>query len=266
MTATCQDVIRALEAFAPMHYAFEGDSIGLQLGYPQQKVQKVFLALELNEAICREAREFGAHMVVVHHTPFFKPFKQLRDDLALDQVVIQLIRSEMALYCAHTNLDCAPGGVNDVLARLLGLEKTTVLESSGQSEPGVGLGRVGQLPEPITLQSLARKVSLALDTKVVRFCGGPHQTVQTVACCGGSGIFLMHQAKACHAEVLLTSDVKHHEAQQALDMGLNVIDASHYATEMPVMKTLKEYLERVLPDLTFTTSQIITEPFYTLNE
>lgn len=266
MTATCQDVVRVLETIAPKHYAFDGDSIGLQMGRPQQKIRKVFLALELNEELCREAQEFGAQMVVVHHTPFFKPFKHMREDMALDQVVIQLIRSEMALYCAHTNLDCAPGGVNDVLANLLDLENTTVLESSGHSEVGVGLGRVGDLSEPISLQDLAKHVSQVLNTKVVRFCGDPHRFVQKVACCGGSGIFLMHQAKASKAEVLVTSDVKHHEAQQALEMGLAVIDASHFATEMPVMEALKEYLEEALPGISFATSQIKTEPFNTLNE
>ncbi len=261
MTIKCREIIEVLENFAPSKYALEDDPIGLQLGHPNQTVRKLFIALELNDAVLQEALDFGAQMIVVHHTPFFKPFKQLREDSFHDHVVLTMIRHHMALYTAHTNLDCVRGGVNDVLASRLGLGEIEILEPLNQNIVTVGLGRIGLLPEPMTLKAFAQAAAAQLETTNIRYCGDPETQVRKVAVCGGTGSFLMLQAIQKGAQVFVTADVKHHEALQALDMGLCLVDGGHYATERPAMTVLARHLAQLLDDVEIAEAKGHTDPF-----
>ena len=130
MVVRCQTIMSLLEEFAPKHLAEEGDNIGLHTGDPAQPVRTVFLALDLTMAALEEALAAGADMVIVHHTPFFKPVKNLRTDLPGGRLISMIVQRGIALYTAHTNLDSVPGGVNDILARALDLQDVKILSPS----------------------------------------------------------------------------------------------------------------------------------------
>jgi len=127
MAVSCQAVISIVEKYAPKRLAYEWDNVGLQIGHPAQRVARVFLSLDLNEEVLAEAEAFEADMLIVHHTPFFKPPKQLRYDLPNGRLIAGIIRKGMSLYAAHTNLDAVRGGVSDILANRLGLGEVKVL-------------------------------------------------------------------------------------------------------------------------------------------
>jgi dinuclear metal center YbgI/SA1388 family protein len=264
MLVSCDQVCSFIETIAPLQYAMEGDPVGLQLGDPKQRIEKIFVALELDQRVLEEAIDFGANLIIVHHTPFFKPLRQLREDKVQDQRLIQMIRHRMALYTAHTNWDIAPGGVNDVLAAKLGMEKTKALSPLDSSRPDIGLGRIGYLPQPLSLISLATLVADRLKTENLRFCGDSQTMINKIACCGGSGISLAGEALAWGAQVLITGDVRHHDALDALDMGLCIIDAGHYATENPSMAVLCDKLKGAFPDVKFGMPGSSTDPFQRL--
>ena len=127
-----KDIVKTLEAFSPTSLKEDWDNVGLQLGHPEDSVKQVLLALTPSEQVIDEAIAKGADMIITHHPFIFRGVKTLRADTAIGKMSRQCIKNDIALYCAHTNLDIAAGGVNDVLAKRLGLvdvqglEKTTV--------------------------------------------------------------------------------------------------------------------------------------------
>ncbi|SDY52641.1 dinuclear metal center protein, YbgI/SA1388 family [Evansella caseinilytica] len=125
--ANGQTIIQAFEAFAPKALAVEGDKIGLQIGTLNKPVKKIMVALDVLEAVADEAIAEGVDMIIAHHPIIFRPLKTLRTDQAYGRTIEKLIKHDVTVYAAHTNLDVAPGGVNDWLAEALELENTEVL-------------------------------------------------------------------------------------------------------------------------------------------
>jgi putative NIF3 family GTP cyclohydrolase 1 type 2 len=144
----------------------------------------------------------------------------------------------VALYVAHTNADVADPGVSDVLAATLGLDNVVPIDPRPGAAhlSGRGLGRIGRLPEPTTLAELTGLVARSLPRTAwgVRAAGDPHRLVRTVAVCGGSGGDLAQAAARAGADVLVTSDLKHHLASETVEeTGIALVDAAHWATEWP---------------------------------
>jgi dinuclear metal center YbgI/SA1388 family protein len=181
------------------------------------------------------------------------------------RLVHRLIRAGAALFVAHTNADrAAAHGVNDALAAVLGLTGTLPLEPL-DGDPRAGLGRVGELPEPMTLREFADLVAAALPATVggVRVAGNPARTVRRVAVCGGSGGSLADAATAAGADVFLTSDLKHHPVSEAAETpGPALVDAAHYATEWPWLPVAADVLDRDLSRrVEVAVSRLRTDPW-----
>ncbi|WP_053367165.1 Nif3-like dinuclear metal center hexameric protein [Bacillus sp. FJAT-27245] len=121
------ELIRLMESFSPKEYAMEGDRIGLQIGQLNRPVDKVLVALDLVEEVVDEAIEKGVQLIIAHHPPIYRPLAKLATDTAQGRIFEKLIKHDISVYAAHTNLDVATGGVNDMLAAALGLENPEVL-------------------------------------------------------------------------------------------------------------------------------------------
>lgn len=134
MAVRCGTIIRHIEGFAPKSLAEDWDNIGLQIGSPAQEVKSLYLTLDLDDKVLDDALEVGSDMIVVHHTPFFKPLKNLRSDQPVGRLISKIIQQGIALYTAHTNLDAAQAGVNDMLAHKLGLYDVALLSTSWQQK------------------------------------------------------------------------------------------------------------------------------------
>ncbi len=130
------------------------------------------------------------------------------------------------------------------------------LANQGQS---FGLGRVGRLDPPLSLADLARLVRDRLRPAALRICGDPGREIKKVAVCGGSGAALIGRAAAVGADCLVTGDIKHHEALEAQDTGLALIDAGHYATEAVILPVLADRLRSEISALKLKTSVLVTE-------
>jgi dinuclear metal center YbgI/SA1388 family protein len=128
MFAKGQTIIQFLERFAPKAYAVPDDKIGLQLGSLQKDVGKVLVALDVTEEVVQEAVREQAGLIVAHHAIIYRPLAHLRTDTPAGRLYEKLIKEDIAVYIAHTNLDTAEGGVNDWLAAPLGLEKLQILD------------------------------------------------------------------------------------------------------------------------------------------
>lgn len=128
MTVKVEQIIRHMEGLAPKAIAENWDNPGLHIGDPKKEVKKILVALDPVEEVAEEAVKEKADMLITHHPFFFDTVRTLREDRAPGRITALLIRNDVALYCAHTNLDNARGGINDYLAKLLGVEGVKALE------------------------------------------------------------------------------------------------------------------------------------------
>ena len=245
----CQQVMEALERIAPKRLAEEWDNPGLLVGSPAQEVHKILTCLDVTDEVVAEAVSLGADMIVAHHPMIFKGIKKLRTDLPLGARLQKLMVHGMAVAAAHTNLDTAEGGVNDVLAKAIGL--TDIQPFAAKAEEGAEptLGRIGCLPEPMAIEDFARQVKEALPVEYVRMVKVGEKTVKKVALCSGAGSEFIAKASFLGADAYVTGDVKYHEAQQAMEMGIHVIDGGHFGTEFPIAAVLAERLREELSGL-----------------
>ena len=244
---SCQLIMNALERIAPRRLAEDWDNPGLLVGSYAQKVSRILVALDVDDRVIEEAVARRADMIVAHHPAIFRGMKQLRTDLPLGKRLAALLTHGIAALAVHTNLDVTRGGVNDVLAAHLGLEKLSSFVITSQ-EDGVteSLGRVGTLPAPMTIEEFARAVKERLGVSHVRLAAAAARPVRRVAVCGGAGAEFIDNAVRLGADVYVTGDVKYHDAQRAVEQGMHLIDAGHYGTEAPVLPALAERLRAEL--------------------
>jgi dinuclear metal center YbgI/SA1388 family protein len=240
-----RELITALEARYDPALAEPWDAVGLVCGDPDEPVERVLFAVDPTAAVVDEVVETGAGLLVTHHPLLLTPVHGVPADDPKGRLVHRLVRAGAALFVAHTNADRAPGsGVNDALAAVLGLRDAVPLEP-GAADPAAGLGRIGTLPGPTTLAEFAAHAAAVLPATVggVRAAGDPQRTVRRVAVCGGSGGSLLAAAAAAGADVLLTSDLRHHTVSEALEAGgPALVDAAHFATEWPWLPVAADVL------------------------
>lgn len=124
------EIIELFENWSPKRFAVEGDPVGLHIGQLNRLVEKVLITLDVNEEVVDEAIQKGANLIIAHHPPIYRPLKRLLTDTPQGRMFEKCIKNDISVYAAHTNLDIAPGGVNDMLAKKLGLVDTEIVEST----------------------------------------------------------------------------------------------------------------------------------------
>ena len=236
------ELLAALERMAPPDLAEEWDNVGLLVGRHNQPVRRLLVALDLRDDVLGEAAELRCDAILTHHPPIFPSLAAVTDDTPVGDLVLRAAEARIAIVAAHTNLDAAAGGLNDVMAQLLGLTATRPLRES-VVDPFVGLGRIGQAPARMTLDRFVKRAGEAFDAPR-RYVGDPSGRVRTVACCTGSGASLLSDALAEGADVFVTSDLKYHDADRA--PGLALVALPHASVERVALKRWTKQLERAL--------------------
>ena len=129
--ANGHEIIQLFESWSPKKIAcMENDPIGLAIGTLNKTVTKVLVTLDVNEKVANEAITKGCQLIIAHHPPIFRKLSNLRTDTPAGKLYEKLIKNDIAVYAAHTNLDVAEGGVNDLLAEALQLESCEILEKT----------------------------------------------------------------------------------------------------------------------------------------
>ncbi|MCL6637689.1 MAG: Nif3-like dinuclear metal center hexameric protein [Alicyclobacillus sp.] len=363
------DVVAVLDRLAPPALAFAGDRIGLQVGRMDKPVQRVWLALDPYPQVIGEAVRHQVDLLITHHAQIFRPLTQVNTATARGAALAEALAHGLTVYNAHTNLDVAAGGVNDVLAELFGLRAVQVLHETGRERlyklvvyvpadhrmavldavcaagaghlgnyshctfstagegtflpeagahpylgavgrleqvaeqrletvvpesrfnevvaamravhpyeevaydvyalelpgPSYGLGRVGELPEPMPLAAWAERVRQVLGLAGLRYAGPAEKSIRRVAVVGGSGGRYTADALRHGADVLLTADCDHHTVAEAVQDGLAVVDATHAALERPVLRKVQAELQAAFPNLEITVAEVPEDPFVWLS-
>ena len=259
MGLTVGELIAEIEMIAPSNTAADWDNVGLQVGELSASVSGAVLCLEVTEAVVAEAVQTGANLIVAHHPLIFSPLSAIRTDQPLGALIQEMLRQEIALFVAHTNLDAAPRiGTAAVLADLLGVESEGALIAEGE----VGYGCLGNVAGGLALAELTERVRERLSPARITVVGATDSTVRRLALMPGSGGDAVGAAAAAGADALVCGDLKHHDAIDALALGLTVIDATHYATEHPVLERLAGHLNEVLTEpVSIRVSAVVTDPF-----
>lgn len=218
------DIIQILEKIAPPELADEWDSgIGLIVDR-NDEINKIATSLDVTDQVLEKAAAAGADLLVSHHTPIYLPVNRISRDLGNTLKIA--MDNEISIYTMHTNYDRVHGGVNDILAQLLGLEQIRTAD----------MGRIGIIA-PADTKVFARQVAERLKTHVTY--AGDHQ-IETVMVLGGSGLQKEFVETALNegVDAFVSGEMRHNVIRYAKDISL--IDATHYATENPSMKKLAE--------------------------
>lgn len=229
---TLADIVASLERRYPPETAMEWDRVGLVTGDLTQPVRLVHLAVDPTLAVVEEAVSAGADLLLTHHPLLLRGVSSVATTSAKGETVTRAILGDLAIYCAHTNADLATPGVCDALGSACGLETMEPLTPGRE-----GVGRVGDLPRPVSLRAFAERLAAALPPTVggLRVSGDPDAEVIRVAVVGGSGDDRFEVVHAAGADVYVTADLRHHpvleEREQTRHGRPYLVDAGHWASE-----------------------------------
>ena len=237
--AKAKDILQYIESLAPTELKMDWDNVGLLCGRGDKEVRTILVALDPFPHVCDEAIEIGADLLVTHHPLIFEPLKSVTDQDTVGQAIIKLIDSDITAINAHTNLDCAEGGVNDTLAQQLGLTDISVIGSEH-------LLRAGNFAS--TLPAFLEHVKTRLGCEGLRYVDSGKQVCR-VAVGGGSCGSALPEVIAAECDTFVTADVKYNQFWDAKAFGVNLIDAGHFQTENPVCKVLVEKLQAAFPEI-----------------
>ncbi len=259
------EIIEVLNASAPQETKEPWDNVGLMVGDRGQKIQRVYVCLDLTTENVREAIALGADLIVSHHPLIFKPLYSVTEDDPISCMVRAAVKNDISIFSMHTNFDKVKGGTNDLLAGKLGLEhireytEAECVDANGT--PFSPIGRVGFLPTPLTMEDFLIKIKSALGSTALKYTGDLSDEVRCVALCSGSGGKEgIYSAFHSGADVYVTADLGHEHARSAFELGLNIIDAGHFETENTICEFLKVFFATNFPDLEVFVSS--AKPFY----
>lgn len=255
----CSDIISKIEEMSPPVYALDWDNIGLQVGRREKEVGTVYIALDATDDVIQKAIECEADMLITHHPMIFSPLKKVVADDFIGRRVLRLAKHDISYYAMHTNFDVM--GMADAAADMIDLNKRDVLDVTFEDEIGEeGIGRVGRLPEIMTLLELCDFVKKSFEIDNVKVFGELDSTCEFAAISPGSGKSMIKKAIRAGADVLITGDIDHHDGIDAVAQGLSIIDASHFGIEKIFVPYMEEFIRREMPGIKVYTSDLIA-PF-----
>lgn len=251
---TVQNIYDYIKTLAPEYMAEDWDHVGLLCGRSDREVKRVLVALDPFRAACEEAKRLDCQLLVTHHPMIWK-LDAVNDATETGRNLLYLIENGIAAVNAHTNLDFAPGGVNDCLASRLGLTETEVIDPVGEDNHGrpYGLLRGGNIAA-CAPEKFAAFVKTALSCEGLRWVDGG-RAVRRVAVGGGNCVDALARVAELGYDAFVTADAKYNAFCDARALGVTLVDAGHFETENPVCAYLSAALRQEFPALTVLESK-----------
>ncbi|MBO5894016.1 MAG: Nif3-like dinuclear metal center hexameric protein [Alistipes sp.] len=239
-----RDITSAIESFAPLGLQESYDNSGLIVGRPDDEVNRVLLAVDVNEEVLQEAIDEGCDMIVTHHPIIFHPMKRFNSATYVERCVEKAIRQGIVLYAAHTNLDSTPEGMSWRVAQMVGLEHVEVLQPNGDN--GEGFGVVGELAQEEAAEKFLHRVMQIFNVKVLRHSDIVKPQVRKVAICTGAGGSLIDCAREAGADIYLTADLKYNDFMKH-ENSIILTDMGHFESEYCAIQILFDILSKKIP-------------------
>ena len=259
------EILSYITEVAPIHWQESYDNSGLLVGDANALVDKVLLTLDLTEKVIDEAIENSFHLVISHHPLIFKGLKNILVDDTTGRIITKAIKHDISIAAMHTNIDNSFYGVNRVLAEQLGLKNLQILRSQQsavssqclESESQVGSGMVGILENEMSENDFLKFIKEKLNVGAIRHTELLNRPIKKVAICGGSGSFLINDAKRCGADVYVTADLKYHDFFNA-DNEILIVDAGHFETEQFTKQLFADIILKKNPKFAVQISRVNT--------
>jgi len=243
-----REILDRLEQLSPASFAMDWDNSGLQIGDRDAEIHRVLIAVDATKEVIEEAVELKVDLILTHHPMIFSPVKKIVKDDVLGEKILTLAEHHIAVFSMHTNFDVI--GMADEVADRLNLKHKRVLEVTFEDDISKeGLGRYGMLPREMSLKELSEEVKLKFNIPGVIMYGEGDAIVEKVAICGGSGGDLIQNAIENRCQVLITGDIKYHNALDAMQEGLYLIDAGHFGIEKIFIPYMKDFFGRELREV-----------------
>lgn len=253
-----KEICKVLEDWAPLKYQESYDNSGLIVGDPEMEVNGAILSLDCTEEVVQEAIDNGLNMVIAHHPIVFSGLKKFNGKNYVERTVMKAIKNDIAIYAIHTNLDNMPHGVNLKIGEKIGLKNLRILAPKS-SEENIGSGMIGEFENEIPVEEFLRHVKMNLETGTIRYTDFLKETIKTVAFCGGSGSFLLNDAKQQNADVFMSSDFKYHQFFDA-ENEISIVDIGHFEAEQFTKELIHKEISEFFPKFALRFSGINTNP------
>lgn len=252
MPVKLNDIISLMNIIAPAQLAVEGDNVGLIIGDEDSEISSILIALDIDDNVIDEAIKNKSNLIIIHHPIIFTPFKALNIKNFKERIIHRLILSKINVFAAHSNLDVARTGINELLVKKFDLTSVSILYKTYEDKgKEYGLGRIGYLTNPLNLYDLCFKAKDIFKIESVNVVGLLDRVIKKVAICSGDGTDFITAAYNAGCDAYITGDLRYHDACDARDMGIAVIDAGHFATEYIYMTKLCEELRKEFVKLNF---------------
>ena len=209
-------------------------------------VKLIWISLDPVPDVVSVACSKDVDLLITHHPLILQHIKSIHFNSPIGAVIQMASQHRLAVFTAHTNLDNAVDGVNDILAYRIGLKNLEVLEKISEYEEKQGIGRIGELDQETKLKSFALKIKEKFGLKSVKIAGKPDLTVNKAAVCAGSGSSQMKNFFSSGAQVFISGDLRYHDARAAVDKNLGLIDIGHFASEHLIVDVLAERLQKMI--------------------
>ena len=221
---TVEKIYNYIDSIASFDIQEEWDNSGLLVGDKNAEVSKIIFALDITSNVINQAIDCGVELIITHHPIIFKPVSNVLSD----SLIYKLIKNNISIICAHTNYDKAINGVNDILCKTVGFDSFNKIENTCLN--------VAELYREISADDFVKRVKNSLGGSV-RF-NSTNINIKKVAVCSGSGSDYLSLSKELNCDALLTGDASHHAFLDANEMGILLVAAGHFETEMIAMEPL----------------------------
>lgn len=235
------DIKEKIEALAPTCLKEDFDNVGLLFGRCDKEVKKVLLSLDATEETVKEAVEKGVDLIICHHPLIFNPVYSITSEDALGRSLLMLGQNDISVYSAHTNLDKAKGGLNDLFLKKLSLPFSENLEGDGAED---GIGRISLCDT--TLFKMIKRVKEAFNLPAVRYAGEDGE-FKKIAICTGSGRSLVSECIRKKCDLYITGELHHSDINDLLDNNISYIEVTHFDSEVIVTEIFSGLIKENFP-------------------
>lgn len=253
-------VIDALEQFAPLPLQEDFDNAGLQVGLTEAEVSGALLCLDVTETVIDEAVSQDCNLIISHHPLIFHKLARISDENYVQRSVMKAIQHQITIVAMHTNMDCAPGGVNFKMAEKMGLTDVTFFgtrKSAGTIDGGEGV--IGSLTAAQAADDFIMMLKRQFDVECVQANQLLRRPVRRVALCGGAGSFLLEEAIAAGADAFVTGEMHYHEFF-GHDQQIQLAVIGHYQSEQFTNEIFQSIIEEKCPGVKCVLTHVNTNP------
>lgn len=247
------DVVALLDKVLPEALIEVGDNSGLLIGDMSSDIRHIRTALEATDEVVDSAIEDGVDLLIVHHPMIFTPIKSITSETVVGNKAGKMIRSGVALFAAHSNLDRTMEGLNQKFGHKIGLHSAIPYDEDGYI-------LIGRLEMPIELEDFVSQLASIFNQTSLRFVGQDHRVIDHVAFCTGSGMGLISDDLFEKADVYITGDLKYHDAMDVYEKGQSVIDVPHFISEEMATDVLHNLVTSVIDSIRVTKDTSIVNP------